>query len=138
YVTHELCIGCSMCAKNCAHRAITVAEKKATIDHNVCAGCGRCIGSCPIDAIKAANDESNDILNKKIAEYAWAVLHGRPSFHVSLVIDVSPYCDCHSENDIPIVPDVGMFASCDPVALDMACADAVNRQPVVAGSLLDK
>ena len=54
------------------------------------------------------------------------------------MIDVSPNCDCHAENDIPIVPDVGMFASFDPVALDVACADAVNRQPVIANSQLDR
>ena len=59
---------------------------------------------------------ANDILNCKIAEYSKAVVSGRPCFHISLVIDVSPNCDCHSENDIPIVPDVGMFASFDPVA----------------------
>jgi uncharacterized Fe-S center protein len=138
FVTPELCIGCSLCAKNCAHNAIFVVKKKASINHDGCAGCGRCIGICPRDAIKPAEDESNDILNKKIIEYAWAVLHGRPHFHISLVIDVSPYCDCHTENDIPIVPDVGMFASFDPVALDQACTDAVNRQPVTAGSLLAK
>ena len=54
------------------------------------------------------------------------------------MIDVSPYCDCHAENDAPIVPNVGMFASFDPVALDVACADAVNRQPVLPGSLLSE
>jgi uncharacterized protein len=138
YVSRELCIGCSICAKNCAHSAITLAESKASINHSKCAGCGRCIGACPRDAVKPASDESNDILNKKVAEYTLAVLQGRPNFHVSLVIDVSPFCDCHSENDIPIVPDVGMFASFDPVALDVACADAVNRQPVMEGSLLAK
>lgn len=138
FVSQKKCVGCSICAKNCAHTAITLADKKASIDHSICAGCGRCIGICPRDAIKAANDESNDILNKKMAEYTWAVLHGRPNFHISLVIDVSPFCDCHSENDIPIVPNVGMFASFDPVALDVACADAVNRQPVMGGSLLEK
>ena len=47
-----------------------------------------------------------------------------------------PNCDCHAENDIPIIPDVGMFASFDPVALDVACADACNRQPAIAGSAL--
>ena len=101
-------------------------------------GCGRCIGVCPKDAVCPASDESNDILNCKIAEYSLAVLKDRPHFHVSLVIDVSPNCDCHAENDIPIVPDVGMFASFDPVALDRACADAVNRQPVIADSQLDR
>ena len=52
-------------------------------------------------------------------------------------MQVSPYCDCHGENDTPIIPDVGMFASFDPVALDQACADACNRQPVLPHSHLD-
>jgi len=138
HVVHSKCIGCGMCYKVCAHSAITLTDRKATIDHDKCVGCGRCIGVCPKDAVKPASDESNDILNKKIAEYSWAVLNGRPNFHISIVIDVSPYCDCHSENDIPIVPNIGMFASFDPVALDVACADAVNRQPVMPGSLLSK
>lgn len=137
-VSHEYCVGCGMCTKICAHSAITLTEKKATINHAKCVGCGRCIGVCPTDAVQAAWGESNEILNRKIAEYSWAVLKGRPHFHISLVIDVSPFCDCHAENDIPIVPNVGMFASFDPVALDAACVDAVNNQPVAAGSLLDK
>ena len=138
YVHQRKCIGCGQCQKICAHSAITIADKKASINHDVCVGCGRCIGICPVDAIRAANDESNDILNCKIAEYSLAVLKDRPAFHISLVCDVSPNCDCHGENDVPIVPDVGMFASFDPVALDIACADAVNRQPVIAGSMLDE
>ena len=138
YVDQEPCIGCGRCVKICAHDAPSVTDGKASIDHARCVGCGRCIGVCPTDAVCPASDESNDILNCKIAEYSKAVLSDRPHFHISLVIDVSPNCDCHSENDIPIVPDVGMFASFDPVALDKACADAVNRQSVIPGSQLDK
>ncbi|HWQ43512.1 MAG TPA: DUF362 domain-containing protein [Desulfosporosinus sp.] len=138
HVSQEHCVGCGMCTKICAHDAITVTELKASINHEKCVGCGRCLGVCPMDAVRSASFNSNEILNKKVAEYTWAVLHGRPHFHISLVIDVSPYCDCHSENDVPIVPNVGMFASFDPVALDVACADAVNRQPVMMGSLLEK
>ena len=136
FIKASECIGCGMCSKICAHDAAVVTDKKASINHDKCVGCGRCIGVCPQDAVKAASDESNDILNRKIAEYSKAVVSGRPQFHISLVMDVSPYCDCHGENDIPIVPDVGMFASFDPVALDVACADAVNKQPVIPGSLL--
>lgn len=138
FVDQESCIGCGNCIRVCAHDAPSITDRKATIDHDKCVGCGRCIGVCPKDAVCAASDESNDILNRKIAEYSLAVIKDRPHFHVSLVIDVSPNCDCHAENDIPIVPDVGMFASFDPVALDRACADAVNRQPVIAGSQLDQ
>ena len=135
-VDQSLCVGCKACTKVCAHGAVTVENKKAFINHDKCVGCGRCIGVCPMDAVEPAQDEANDILNCKIAEYSKAVVDGRPNFHISLVIDVSPFCDCHAENDLPIVPDVGMFASFDPVALDMACADACNAQPEVPGSRL--
>lgn len=138
-VKKSLCRSCGACRKNCAHDAISFdAEHKAGIDHNKCVGCGRCIGSCNFDAIHPTEDNSNDVLNYKIAEYALAVLKDRPHFHISLVVDVSPNCDCHSENDIPIVPDVGMFASFDPVALDVACADAVNKQTIIQGSILSE
>ena len=138
HVVARKCVGCGRCIKICAHDAPQIIDGKAIIDHSKCVGCGRCIGICPKDAVREAGDETNDILNKKIAEYSYAVLNGRPHFHISLVVDVSPYCDCHAENDIPIVPNVGMFASFDPVALDKACADAVNRQPVMIGSSLDE
>jgi uncharacterized Fe-S center protein len=138
YVDEDLCIGCGACAKICALNAPEIKNRKAAINHAKCVGCGRCIGVCPADAVQPAQDESFDILNKKIAEYAKAVISGRPHFHISLAIDISPYCDCHAENDAPIVPDIGMFASFDPVAIDMACADAVNRQPVAEGSLLSE
>lgn len=136
FVSTDTCISCGACAKNCAHSAISFPEKKAVIDHNRCVGCGRCIGVCPVDAVNAAVDEANDILNKKIAEYTLAVIQDKPNFHINLVMDVSPFCDCHAENDLPIIPDIGMFASFDPVALDMACVDAANQQPVIQGSYL--
>ena len=134
----EKCKKCHLCAKNCAHGAITFDNNgKANIDHNKCVGCGRCLGACNFDAIYNNNTHANELLNKKMAEYTKAVLDGRPSFHINLVLDISPYCDCHAENDLPILPDIGMFASFDPVALDQACADACNAQKPIQGSLLD-
>ena len=137
-VDPELCRGCHTCAKNCANNAITFDENhKAHINHDNCVGCGRCIGACNYDAISNTNGSALDDLNCKMAEYAKAVVDGRPCFHISIVNQVSPYCDCHGENDTAIIPDVGMFASFDPVALDQACADACNAAPVIPGSLLD-
>lgn len=136
-VNSNQCVGCGVCAKICAHSAILLKDSKALIDHDgKCVGCGRCIGMCNFNAIGPAWDESYDVVNKKIAEYTWAVLNNRPHFHISLVVDVSPNCDCHSENDVPIIPNIGMFASFDPVALDVACADMANQAPVLAGSYL--
>jgi uncharacterized Fe-S center protein len=124
-------VACVACADICAHDAPNLNEDgKMVVDWNKCYGCGRCLDVCPTKAIAADSHDAALFLNYKIAEYTKAVVDGRPCFHVSLVRDVSPNCDCHSENDAPIVPDVGMFASFDPVALDQACADAVNAQSV--------
>ena len=135
-VDQEKCIGCGACKKICAHDGPQIENGKCTIDYSKCVGCGRCIGVCPKDAVEAAQDETFENLNGKIAEYAKAVVDGRPNFHINIVSQVSPNCDCHAENDAAIVPDVGMFASFDPVAIDVACADAVNRQPVNPMSLI--
>ncbi len=138
-VKQNRCVGCHTCARNCAHGAITFNDdNKAVINHDLCVGCGRCLGSCNFDAIYNPNNAAVDELDRKIAEYSKAVLDGRPSFHINLVVDVSPYCDCHPENDLPILPDIGMFASFDPVALDQACVDACNAQDPIKGSLLDE
>ena len=137
-VDKDQCKSCHMCEKNCAHGAISFDEnKKASIDHNRCVGCGRCLGACNFDAIYNGNYAANDELNCRMAEYSKAVVDGRPAFYINIVNQVSPYCDCHGENDTAIIPDVGMFASFDPVALDVACADACNKMPVIPGSLLD-
>ncbi|MEG0680182.1 MAG: DUF362 domain-containing protein [Eubacterium sp.] len=135
-IKEDKCCNCKMCADICAMNAITYPKDKAIIDHSKCVGCGRCIGICAFNAIVSPNDESFDIMNKKIAEYSLAVIHKRPQFHISFVMDVSPFCDCHAENDLPIIEDVGIFASYDPVALDMACVDACNKAPIISDSYL--
>ena len=109
----------------------TVKTPVASIDHERCVGCGRCIGACNQDAIEADYDAAADVLNCKIAEYTKAIVQDRPQFHISLAIDISPNCDCHGENDTPIVPDLGMFASFDPVAIDQACIDMALKAPAM-------
>lgn len=136
-VNPETCIGCGACYRICAHQAPEINDKKAVINHDKCVGCGRCLAVCPKDAISADFSDSIAMLNYKMAEYSLAVCKDRPCFHISLICDVSPNCDCHAENDIPIIPNVGMLASFDPVALDQACADLCNQMPITSGSILD-
>ncbi len=139
-VAAHRCVGCRQCEKICAHGAFSFDQTRevqlpsgktrqvhvATIDHDRCVGCGRCIAICNQDAIRPDYDQAVEVLNCKIAEYTKAICDGRPCFHISLAIDLSPNCDCHDENDVAIAPDLGFFASFDPVAIDQACADAVN------------
>lgn len=132
----SVCRGCRKCAQYCAQGAIRFEGGRAVIDHSKCVGCGRCIGICNFDAIEASDDSAEKDLCGKMAEYAKAVVNGRPCFHITVVMDVSPYCDCHGENDAPLIQDVGMFASFDPVAIDQACFDAVHQRAPLPGSML--
>ena len=135
-VNADLCRCCKRCAKECGSDAIFFDTGKAVIHEDICKGGGRCIGACSFDAIHNPNDNANEILGCKIAEYTKAVVDGRPHFHISLILDVSPNCDCHPENDAAILPNIGMFASFDPVALDQACADACLKATPIADSQL--
>ncbi len=134
----EICRGCKRCLRECANNGLVFDEKRKvmTLDEGNCAGCGRCIGACNFDAISFSNNAAVKELNCRMAEYTKAVLYGRPNFHISLVCDISPNCDCHAENDAPILPDVGMFASFDPLALDQACVDACLKQTPLPDSQL--
>ena len=135
-VNADLCRCCKRCAKECGSDAIFFDTGKAVIHEDICKGCGRCIGACSFDAVYNENSCANELLDRKMAEYAMAVCQNRPCFHISLVQDISPNCDCHGENDAPILPDIGMFASFDPVALDQACADACLQATPIANSQL--
>lgn len=126
--------------RECANHGLTFNEEtgKMSIHKDFCVGCGRCIGACNFDAIAFAEWAAVKDLNCRMAEYTKAVIDGRPNFHISLVMDVSPNCDCHSENDAPILPNIGMFASFDPLALDQACVDAcLQCEPLPNSQLSD-
>jgi hypothetical protein len=137
-IDEEKCVGCRACIKECANDALHFDEeaKKSRINHDNCVGCGRCLGACNFDAIAFGLDSAVCDLNKKMAEYTKAVVDGRPQFHISLIVDVSPNCDCHGENDVPILPNLGMLASFDPLALDQACVDACLEATPLPGSQL--
>ena len=138
HIEEPMCRGCRKCQKECANGGLIFdeASRKMHLDQEHCVGCGRCLGACNFDAIVFDSDDAVELLNYRMAEYAKAVVDGRPCFHISLVVDVSPNCDCHGENDAPILPNLGMFASFDPLALDQACADACLAADPMPGSQL--
>ena len=137
-IDHELCRGCRACLRECANDGLSFDEstRKMSINTQNWVGCGRCIGACNFDAIAFANYAATKDLNCRMAEYTKAVIQNRPNFHVSLIVDVSPNCDCHAENDAPILPNIGMFASFDPLALDQACVDACLKATPLPNSQL--
>ena len=136
----DACRGCRRCQKECANSGLVFDEqtRKMRVDDARCVGCGRCLGACNFDAISFASSNAVKVLNCRMAEYTKAVVDGRPQFHISLIVDVSPNCDCHGENDVPILPNIGMFVSTDPLALDQSCVDACLAAQPMPGSQLAK
>ena len=137
-ISEKRCRGCMKCLAQCANNGLyfDVDTRKMKVNTDNCVGCGRCLGACNFDAISFENEQAPELLNRRMAEYAKAVVDGRPHFHISLVLDISPNCDCHAENDAPILPNIGMFASADPLALDQACVDACLAATPMPGSQL--
>jgi hypothetical protein len=134
-IYEENCTGCRVCEKNCAHNAIKVGKDKiAHIDYSKCVGCGQCVAVCQYDASRVVWSSNSGAVYGRISEYAYAVVKDKPSFHINFIMNVSPDCDCWPGNDYPLVPDIGMAASSDPVALDQACADMVIAAPALPGS----
>lgn len=140
-IDQDLCRGCKRCMFQCANNGLVYNKEtmKMSVNKDNCVGCGRCIGACNFDAISFEDYLAPKLLNCKMAEYAKAVIDGRPHFHISLVQDISPNCDCHPENDAPILPNIGMFVSKDPLALDQACVVAcLAATPMPSSQLYDR
>ena len=132
------CTGCRICEKYCNYDAIWVGKDKiAHIDYEKCTGCGQCIAVCQYDSARVVWQNTSETVNRRIAEYSYAVIKDKPSFHINFIIDVSPNCDCWPFNDYPIVPNIGIAASFDPVALDQASADMVSAAPALPGSKIN-
>ncbi len=136
-VKKKLCIACGECVRWCAQEAISVGEV-ALIDSERCVGCGECILTCPQGAIQIQWNEGPDVMQQKMAEYAFAALSGKrdKSVFLNFVTQVSPACDCYGHSDAPIVRDLGFLSSTDPVALDAASADLVNAERGIEGTAL--
>lgn len=137
-VSEKNCIGCGICPRSCAHQAITITAGKAFIDSEKCAGCSRCITVCPVKAINIQWNEAAEMTMRKMAEYTKGALVGKggKAIYINFITQVSPACDCYGHSDAPIVNDIGICASTDPVAIDQACADLVNAARGNEGSAL--
>jgi uncharacterized Fe-S center protein len=137
-VSETQCTSCGQCVKYCASKAILLNKnKKAEIDRAKCTGCGQCIAVCQWGAAQVVWNNSSAITCYRVAEYTMAALKDKQHFHVSFIMDVSPDCDCWGCNDVPVVPNIGIAASFDPVALDKACADMVTAATANTGACLN-
>jgi uncharacterized protein len=138
-IKKKTCIGCGECEKHCPSGAINLKEKKAYIDKNKCIGCGECIVRCPTESVNINWNQTVPVFLEKMMEYTLGVLKNKKgkSLFINFITDISPKCDCLSYNQSPIVNNIGVLASKDPVAIDQAGADLVNQQEALPGTILE-
>ena len=126
-ISSSKCIACNACAKKCPENAIVI-NKKAKIDKVKCVGCASCMAICPNDAISNSWLASiSKTFNERLAEYAYAAAKDKNNIYITFAFNITKNCDCEGHSMKPIVDDVGIFASTDPVAIDKACLDMIDK-----------
>lgn len=134
----EKCTGCASCMKVCPKDAITVKNKKSVISHELCIGCFECMHACPEHAVDIDWETEIPEFMERMTEYAYGAVKEKQGKvgYMNFLIRITPDCDCFGFSDAPIVPDIGILASRDPVAIDAASFDLVNQQQGYSDSLL--
>ncbi|MDD5044665.1 MAG: DUF362 domain-containing protein [Candidatus Omnitrophica bacterium] len=129
FVVIEKCIACEKCVVSCPVSAIKMAGGKASIDNKKCIGCANCIAVCPVAAIEVNYAHGADTIQQKMIEYASAALKGKEKrcVFINFAMKITKECDCLAKDDPLICEDIGIFTSSDPVSLDKACVDIINK-----------
>lgn len=125
------CTRCTQCYKHCPADAITLDNVKAHINQDKCIGCAECLAVCRFNAVNCNWGKESEILQKSMAEHALGALKGKQNkaAFFNFIISVTKDCDCFDTPNLPkIVDDIGITASTDPVAIDKASLDLVEKK----------
>ena len=128
-VYEQKCVGCGECEKVCPVKAISLKNNKSFIDGLKCIGCATCIAVCPYAAIDVNWESGGSTMPEKMIEYALAVMRGKKDkvAFLNFAVKITKECDCLAKDDPRVSPDIGIFASRDPVSIDQASFDLVKK-----------
>ena len=126
----KLCIGCGNCTANCPAGAIRMQNNRADILKDLCAGCGECIVACRSNAIYTEWNETLEKLQEKMVEYAYGALKAVnfKAGYLNFLTNITKNCDCLAKRELSIVKDFGILAGSDPVSIDCASMDLLDKE----------
>ena len=123
----DQCTKCGICKAVCPEDAI-ISLNPVTIDRDKCTGCGKCIELCPDKALDVPHrDETHRVFTERLVEYAKAIQDKHKMVYINVLVDITPGCDCRSNPGEPFVPNIGILASTDMVAIERASYDLVAK-----------
>lgn len=132
-INDDVCIGCGRCVKVCPQSALSLVDGKSHVDISKCIGCFECITVCPVKAISIDWATEMEPFIERMVEYAYGAIKGKEEHtcYLNFLLNITPDCDCVEWSDAPMVADIGILASTDPVAIDQASYDLVNQAPAL-------
>ncbi|MFH1258266.1 MAG: DUF362 domain-containing protein [Elusimicrobiota bacterium] len=133
-VEEQRCKACGVCLRWCSSQALTLVEDKKSdrkminLDKTKCRGCGECILSCPEGVFQIPWDETAVNAQEKMIEYAYGTLKNKRYFCINFLNFITRFCDCFQTKEAPLIDDIGILFSLDPVSIDQAGMDLVNQK----------
>jgi uncharacterized protein len=126
------CNGCGQCVEACRFKALSLVEERIVRDDEKCLDCSHCLYLCP-EGVYSLPPGAKERFQVYLAHAAAGVLgrfHSRVAF-INFIQDVTRSCDCVAPSGFPVVPDIGILASRDAVAIDKASLDLISqREPL--------
>lgn len=139
-VNTKKCTACGKCISICPRDAVSIVDGKAFINKELCVGCGECIAMCVFNSIGLDWGVELSDFTEKLTEYALGAVKGKENrvLYINFLMNITPDCDCVPWSDTPVVPNIGLLISTDPIAIDKASLDLVNEQKPIKNSYLDE
>lgn len=123
------CDECDICIEECVFKALSMQNGKPKMDLEKCMSCSHCMFECPNKAWKWP-DNSKEKLQSYLAHAVYGILNGLKSKigYLNFIQDVTPLCDCCTPSGNALIQDIGILASLDPVAIDKASIDLIDKE----------
>ncbi len=132
------CKKCMRCVEECPNKAAKFTDDgKFSIFWHNCKYCRHCVLSCEERALTSTNVTYEDF-QEGMGRFAAKILAHFGSqnvFFINVLLQITIFCDCWGFSTPALVPDIGILASRDIVAIDKTSLDLVKVENLLQNGL---